>query len=94
MQSTRLTLKQGTKLELPLTINRLYGFTDLVQTQFLGAYEIAGISSPLLSLPTGETGGRPASSAGQCGSRHICILGPCQLRLITVYLWRSNGTSS
>jgi hypothetical protein len=53
-----LSVKQGTRIEVPLTIKRLYGFADPVGVQFLGAFNITGITAPPVTIPAGKSEGQ------------------------------------
>ena len=56
--SNRVAVKQGGKLELPLTIKRLYGFDGPVNFQFQGSYNISGINAPVVTIPAGQSEGK------------------------------------
>ncbi|HVX09679.1 MAG TPA: hypothetical protein VHC22_00620 [Pirellulales bacterium] len=57
------TLKQGAKLELPITINRLYDFTNPVQfnVQFPGG--VGGLNIPQLTIQSGQNQGNLSITA-------------------------------
>jgi hypothetical protein len=52
-----LSLKPGARVEVPLTIQRLYGFADAVQVQFLVG-NVPGMSGPPISIAAGKVDGR------------------------------------
>jgi len=58
LASDHASVKPGEKLELPLSIKRLYGFADPVQVQFLGVFNITGVTSAIVTVPAGQTEGR------------------------------------
>lgn len=58
LASTKVSLKPGAKVEVPLSIRRLYGFAGPVQAQFLGVFSIAGINAPPVTLSAAQTDGR------------------------------------
>jgi Bacterial pre-peptidase C-terminal domain len=58
LASANFSVKPGAKVELPLSIKRLYGFADPVQVQFLGVHAITGINSPPVAIPPGQSDGR------------------------------------
>lgn len=58
LASANVSVKPGSKVEVPLTIKRLYGFAGPVQAQFLGVFNIAGINSPLVTVPAAQVDGR------------------------------------
>lgn len=58
-------LKQGDKLELPITINRLYGFTNQVQINVSAPGGVGGLSIPQLVIPDNQTQGKLMISAAE-----------------------------
>ena len=52
-----VSVKPGTRIELPVTIQRLYGFADPVQVQFSAA-NVAGLSPAPIAIAAGKTDGR------------------------------------
>jgi hypothetical protein len=57
LSSAHLTVKQGARVETPLTIKRLYGFANPVSVQFLGVFNITGINAPIVTIPSGKSEG-------------------------------------
>jgi hypothetical protein len=55
---TKVSVKAGSKVEVPLTIRRLPGFADAVQVQFLNTGNIAGISTSPVAIAAGKTDAR------------------------------------
>jgi hypothetical protein len=53
-----ISVKSGGKVEVPLTIKRLYGFSGPAQVQFLGAYTITGVNSPPVTVAATAAEGR------------------------------------
>jgi hypothetical protein len=58
LSSDKVTVKQGAKVEVPVTIKRLYGFADPINMQFNGVHNISGINAPVLSIPAGQSEGK------------------------------------
>jgi hypothetical protein len=58
LASTKVSIKPGAKVELPVTIKRLYGFAGPIPVQFLGAYSITGITSPPVTVAADQAEGR------------------------------------
>jgi hypothetical protein len=58
LASTKVSVKAGAKVEVPLTIKRLYGFDEPVNAQFHGVYTITGINAPLVTIPGDKTEAR------------------------------------
>lgn len=53
-----LSIKSGAKVELPVTIKRLYGNNDPVHVHFQGANTISGILAPAVTVPANQSDGR------------------------------------
>ena len=53
-----ITLKQGAKLELPLTFKRLYGYAEPINMQYHGVFTIPGLNAPVTSIPAGQSAGK------------------------------------
>jgi hypothetical protein len=73
-------VKQGAKLELPVTIKRLYGFADPIQIQFMGVFNISGVVAPVVTIPAGQTQGVLVidAAAGTAAGRHkSSVRGTC-----------------
>ena len=51
-------MKPGARIEVPLTLKRLYGFADPVQVYFLGVHNISGITAPPIMVAAGKADGR------------------------------------
>lgn len=85
--SESVTLKQGTKLELPVSVKRLYGFDGPIYAQFLGVFNITGLNAPQLTIPAGQSEGLLVidALAGAAVGRHksnvqfTCIYNGVQL---------------
>ncbi|HJT34716.1 MAG TPA: hypothetical protein VJ783_22000 [Pirellulales bacterium] len=56
-------LKQGEKIEVPVTINRLYGFTNQVQINVSAPGGVGGLNIPQLVIPDNQTQGKLLISA-------------------------------
>jgi hypothetical protein len=57
VSAPQAALKQGTKLELPVMINRLYGFTNQVQFNVQLPGGVGGLSIPQLTIPDNQNQG-------------------------------------
>ena len=51
-------LKQGAKIELPVTLEKLYGFDDQVVVSFEPPKGVSGLSVKAVTLPKGQTQGK------------------------------------
>ena len=58
-------LKQGEKIEVPVTINRLYGFTNQVQINVSPPGGVGGLNIPQLVIPDNQTQGKLTISANE-----------------------------
>ncbi|HEX7445969.1 MAG TPA: pre-peptidase C-terminal domain-containing protein [Pirellulales bacterium] len=56
-------LKQGEKIEVPVTITRLFGFTNQVQISVSAPGGVSGLSIPQLVIPENQTEGKLMISA-------------------------------
>jgi hypothetical protein len=56
--AANVTVKQGARVEVPVTIKRLYGFADPVNVQYMGVFTVPGIAAPLVTIPAKQTEGR------------------------------------
>lgn len=60
-----LVIKQGEKRELPVTINRLYGFDNQVQLNVQLPGGVGGLSIPQLTIPANQNQGNLAIAAAE-----------------------------
>ncbi|HEX5447276.1 MAG TPA: hypothetical protein VFW87_25900, partial [Pirellulales bacterium] len=58
-------LKQGEKIEVPVTIQRLFGFTNQVQINVSAPGGVSGLSIPQLVIPENQTEGKLMISANE-----------------------------
>lgn len=58
LPTNQIAVKVGNKIELPVTIKRLYGFDGPVNVQFQGVYNISGINAPVVTIPAGQSEGK------------------------------------
>ncbi len=58
-------LKQGEKIEVPVTIQRLFGFTSQVQINVSAPGGVSGLSIPQLVIPENQTQGKLMISANE-----------------------------
>ena len=56
-------MKQGQKLEVPLAVQRLYGFTPAVNVNVTLPSGVGGLSIPNASIPANQTAGKLAITA-------------------------------
>lgn len=57
IDTSKLKFKPGTKVDLPVSIKRLYGFVDPVQINVFPPAGFAGINIPVVILPKGQDQG-------------------------------------
>ena len=50
--------KQGTKIELPVTVERKYGFAEAVQIEVIIPGNATGVTSATVSIPAGQNEGK------------------------------------
>jgi len=53
-----VAVKQGAKIEVPLTFKRLYGYADAINAHWHGVYSMGGINAPVLTIPAGQSAGK------------------------------------
>lgn len=58
LSTDKVSVKPGSKVEIPVTIKRLYGFNDPVNVLFVGVHNISGINALQVTIPTGQSEGK------------------------------------
>lgn len=88
LASANVSVKPGARVEVPLTIQRLYGFADPVQVQCLGTSNISGLNAPV-AIPAGKSDGRlvievPASASPGTYTATVQASSPYKGQALTV----------